>query len=330
MGAREDLKATERPLSFRTADIDTAREQVTKTFAAHEMAVADGRNLAFHLELAPSPRLTLGSLSYGADVTITGPPMRSNYHVNLPISGVSTVTQNGQCRTSVAGQSGIALLPSAPLSIRWSPDGVQYAIKLPKELLEAHATKLAGRPAGDGIRFALDFDLTSGAGQALVATTGFLYAELSRPGGIATIPAARYELESLLMTQLLMTIPSQLTPELHGRPTHTRRSKIREIMDYVDENPEAEISTADLAARAGVSARALQLGFRDVVGMSPSAYVRGVRLDRVRFELETGVSRSVTDVAARWGFFHPGRFARQYRERFGMLPSETAGIRPAG
>lgn len=119
------------------------------------------------------------------------------------------------------------------------------------------------------------------------------------------------------MTQLLMTIPSQLTPDLHGRPAHARRSKIREIMEYVDENPGAELSTADLAAMAGISARALQAGFQDVVGMSPTAYVRGVRLDRVRFELEAGVSRSVTDAAARWGFFHPGRFARQYRNGSG-------------
>jgi transcriptional regulator GlxA family with amidase domain len=25
----------------------------------------------------------------------------------------------------------------------------------------------------------------------------------------------------------------------------------------------------------------------------------------------------------RWGFFHPSRFAQQYRERFGELPSDT-------
>jgi len=25
----------------------------------------------------------------------------------------------------------------------------------------------------------------------------------------------------------------------------------------------------------------------------------------------------------RWGFFHPSRFARQYQERFGELPSDT-------
>jgi transcriptional regulator GlxA family with amidase domain len=95
-------------------------------------------------------------------------------------------------------------------------------------------------------------------------------------------------------------------------------------MNYIDDHPERETTTADLSAMAGISARALQAGFQEVVGMAPTAYLRGVRLDRVHLELASGAPGSVTDVAARWGFFHPGRFAHQYRERFGVLPSETA------
>lgn len=310
-------------LRFRTTDLDRARAQITKTFAEHRMTVDDRTALDCRLDLAPAGRLTLARLGYGTDVTIFGPPMRSVYHVNLPISGASTVQQNGTTRTSTAGRNGIAMVPSGPVTMWWSPDGVQYAIKLPKELLEAHAAKLTGHPVGGGIRFALEFDLTNSHGRALSATVGFLYAEMNRPGGLATMPAVRHELESALMTSLLMTVPSQLSPALLGDPAPTRRAKIRQVMEYIDEHPGEELSTADLAALAGISERTLQAGFQEVVGMSPRAYVRGVRLDRVHLELSSGDPSPVTDVAARWGFFHPGRFAQQYRDRFGVLPSQT-------
>jgi len=97
-------------------------------------------------------------------------------------------------------------------------------------------------------------------------------------------------------------------------------------MAFLDENPAAEMSTADLAAMAGISARALQAGFQELVGMPPSAYLRGVRLDLVHLELASGDHGSVTDVAARWGCFHPGRFAHQYRERSVSSPPRLPGV----
>lgn len=320
----QHASTSSQPQSFRTADLEVARAQVAKTFAEHDMSASDGRDLNFHLDLAPCTRITLGLLSYGTDVRIAGPPMRSMYHVNLPVAGGSIAKQGGRTSTSQAGRAGMALLPNDPLNVRWSPDGVQYAIKFPKELLEAHAAKLAGHPVNDVLRFSLEFDLTTGQAQAFLATVGFLYAELSRPGGLVTMPAARQELEAAVMTQLVMTVPSQLTPYLQHTPSRARRSKIRQVMEYIDEHPGADLDTAELASVAGISVRALQAGFRELIGMSPRDYVRGVRLDRVHWELSVEAPGSVTEIAGRWGFFHPGHFARQYRERFGELPSETA------
>lgn len=323
MDQKEQQVDHRRPLNLHTADLDLAHDHVTKTFASHELHIQGARSLDFHLDVVPSPRLTIGRMTYGADAVLYGPPMQLCYHVNLPGSGVSTVEQNGRGRTFTAGEAGVAFLPQAPVMVAWSADSWQYHIKLPKNLLETHAAKLSGHPVANGVDFDLTFDLTSSTGRALVATAGFLYAELARPGGLGTLPAACQELESALMTQLLMTIPSQLTPELDHKPAHTPRSKIREIVNYIDRNPDQQITTADLAAMAALSPRTLQAGFRETVGMSPTAYLREVRLDRVHCELVAGAA-SVTEVAARWGFYHPGRFAHQYRDRFGCLPSETA------
>jgi transcriptional regulator GlxA family with amidase domain len=55
------------------------------------------------------------------------------------------------------------------------------------------------------------------------------------------------------------------------------------------------------------------------------SYLRRLRLDHVRAELLKADPRlvSVTEVATRWGFLHQSRFAQQYRQRFGELPSAT-------
>jgi len=53
-------------------------------------------------------------------------------------------------------------------------------------------------------------------------------------------------------------------------------------------------------------------------------YVKQVRLAKAREEmLATQGAKSVTSIAMEWGFNHLGHFARDYRARFGELPSQT-------
>nr|WP_281497521.1 helix-turn-helix transcriptional regulator [Ornithinimicrobium sp. F0845] len=75
-----------------------------------------------------------------------------------------------------------------------------------------------------------------------------------------------------------------------------------------------------------VSVRSLQLAFRRELDTTPMAHLRRVRLDRVHAELVRGDSQAgatVTAIATRWGFPNNSRFAAQYRQAFGMLPSQT-------
>ena len=56
----------------------------------------------------------------------------------------------------------------------------------------------------------------------------------------------------------------------------------------------------------------------------PKQYLHARRLAGVRRELRLAPSEvRVVDVANRWGFWHMGRFAADYRKQFGEQPSET-------
>jgi TolB-like protein/AraC-like DNA-binding protein/tetratricopeptide (TPR) repeat protein len=86
------------------------------------------------------------------------------------------------------------------------------------------------------------------------------------------------------------------------------------------------ITTTELAGVCGVSERTLHRHFLDFLGRSPLAQHRLMRLAAARealLEPADGAAMSVTDVAARFGFGHLGRFASDYERRFGEPPSAT-------
>jgi transcriptional regulator GlxA family with amidase domain len=89
-------------------------------------------------------------------------------------------------------------------------------------------------------------------------------------------------------------------------------------------HPEQPITIGDLTVASGVSARALYEGFRRFRATTPMAMLRIVRLKRIRAELQSATpGEKITDIAYKWGIAHLGRFAAEYRARFGEPPSET-------
>lgn len=81
------------------------------------------------------------------------------------------------------------------------------------------------------------------------------------------------------------------------------------------------VSVEDVCCVLGVSRRTLQYCFQETLGMKPSAYLRAVRLNGARRAMKE--ASSVSDAATLWGFWHFGRFAHDYRQMFGELPSEA-------
>src|SRR6476660_2454482 len=103
----------------------------------------------------------------------------------------------------------------------------------------------------------------------------------------------------------------------------TRSStRLGPVLEFMERNAHERLTPRVLARVGCMSVRTLHAAFQQELGMSAMAYLRRLRLNQVRTEL-LRADRRVTEVAMRWGFSHPSRFAHQYRDRFGELPSET-------
>ncbi|WP_181776072.1 helix-turn-helix transcriptional regulator [Amycolatopsis pittospori] len=101
---------------------------------------------------------------------------------------------------------------------------------------------------------------------------------------------------------------------------------VRRGIAFLEANPDIDLGVADIARACRVSVRALQLAFRRHLDTTPMAYLRRVRLDRVRADLldaDPGAGATVTRIAAKWGFVDGSRFSAYYRETFGEAPSHT-------
>ena len=101
---------------------------------------------------------------------------------------------------------------------------------------------------------------------------------------------------------------------------------IRLVLDYVNNSPSDEITAVELCALADCSQRWLEQSFRARFGVTPKAYVKYLRLARLRQDLlrsSHDESQTVFDLASTYGFWHMGQLAADYRKVYGELPSAT-------
>lgn len=99
---------------------------------------------------------------------------------------------------------------------------------------------------------------------------------------------------------------------------------LRACLDYMDAQAGVEFNFEEMAAHAGVSLRTAQMLFRAHLGTTITAYLRDLRLKRVRERLmRAAPGEQVTSIALENGFTHLGDFGRAYRAAFGEAPSAT-------
>jgi AraC-like DNA-binding protein len=128
------------------------------------------------------------------------------------------------------------------------------------------------------------------------------------------------------MSALLFGHQSSYSDLLSAPPPGPERRSTTAATAYIEAHLAERLTPAAVAGAAGISLRTLEAAFRYDLRTTPTAFIRSRRLDRARADLleaEGAQADRVTDVATRWGISHLGRFAAEYRARFGESPSQT-------
>jgi AraC family transcriptional regulator len=102
-----------------------------------------------------------------------------------------------------------------------------------------------------------------------------------------------------------------------GLPRH----RLKRIIDYIDENLAGDLSLAQLAAVAGMSAHYFAELFRQSTGHAPHQYVLLRRIALAKQRLRDP-RRSVTEASLDAGFQNTSHFARVFRKWVGISPSD--------
>lgn len=138
--------------------------------------------------------------------------------------------------------------------------------------------------------------------------------------GNARVMAAHQLLEAIFHLRDTSAADAR-TPR--GRPPLQRHLVISRCLDLIDAQLTRQLSVDDLCAAAGVSDRTLRTVFLEQFGVSPHRYLMIRRMHAIHQALRNARGgETITSLCSDYGVWDFGRFARQYRQLYGVLPSQ--------
>jgi len=124
---------------------------------------------------------------------------------------------------------------------------------------------------------------------------------------------------------LIESIPAADPPLDLSLRSPRRFDLVKQAEEYMRAHLETPITLMSLCKAIHTSERPLNYGFHEVFGVSPMAYLKTLRLQAVRDQLQRSdpETTAIAEIANHFSFQSLGHFSRDYKTMFGELPSET-------
>jgi AraC-like DNA-binding protein len=242
----------------------------------------------------------------------------------LTLAGTGTLTA---ARDQANFTPGDVLLDPVDLPYTADMHDCAFAVlRVPRLVAGRLAEEYTGLPAAQ-LRFESIAPVSAAARALWSQTVAFLCRQLIDSGITEISPLLAQSMTRLAAAALLETFPNTtMTVSYIRGPGQVTPAAVRCAAAFIDAHAGQPITATEVAAAAGVAARALQYGFRRHYDTTLTAYMRQVRLEQAHRQLQAAdpaTGATVAEIARRWGWASPASFAAAYRKQYGTPPSHT-------
>jgi len=274
----------------------------------------DAERFRFSWESTTVPGLTALKHSLTADVRAAMVPEEQLFACHVTADGGLVRTAKTEHDLSRAW-----IAPAEGIDAEWVGAARVRGMIFDRARVERFARQITG---DDRLRFEVlrPEAITSALSQAWISTFDYVSAGLS---DFASDPSplveAEYRRHAMKMT--LLTFGTSFL-DAADRATQRRPAdgSVRRATAFIDAHAHQPITVDDVARAVHLSTRGLQYAFARALGETPAVYLRRARLAGAHRDLVSGTGETVAVIGRRWGFAHPSRFARYFREEYGYSP----------
>lgn len=310
------------------ADIHNAHDAISwmsNICGPHDLTVANANKVHFrHVgNILNSTSTAIGFIEYGTDVTVNVEDLSNSYSISLPLSGYQELScKDGNVQSNIT--SGVIISPAEPYALNISGNCRKTLVRISRQAMELGLESITGKKIDKPLIFEAKMDAKIGASSAWWRTVRYIESELSSTDSLYNSPAFIRDIEQALIKGLLTSQPHNHSEDVKRALNNNLPSYLVKTIDYLKENARNDIHMDDIEWISGVSKNKLYADFKRYIGIPPTAYLKKVRMEGVRYDIiKYQGEESISTLALNWGFTHLGRFSTEYKKFFGETPSDT-------
>jgi len=306
---------------FRTSDPEELRHLGSTLFGATRIELDNIDNFEARVNLIQLQEIGLAFGATTSDLAVDH--LETDFiRFQIALKGRATTSANGMI-TEINDRQ-LAITPSGVSSRTVCEAGHErLTLRLNHQALSQRLTELLGAKPKDEMKFEPAIDVDHPDAQFLCQLVHFFSRQLD--SNACKLPAAVCrELEQAVQIGFLWATRHAFSQVLRNQESVSAPSIVKRLEEFIEANWQDALTVERLAQEAGTSARAIFRAFERSRGYSPMAFAKMVRLRRAREILMSGDPKvSVTATAFKCNFGSVSHFARDYRDAFGELPSQT-------